>query len=99
MYTRRYSTNGSFYLHNYKRIAVVPGNYCEQIKRHFKYYCLRIMILQSNDLLERPKSRFDYTLFDLTLEATPLHDVDCIIMHPLAECLIFCHWESHFQTV
>ena len=26
-------------------------------------------------ILERPKSRFDYTLFDLTLELTPLHDV------------------------
>ena len=26
-------------------------------------------------ILERPKSRFDYTLFDLTLELTPPHDV------------------------
>ena len=83
MSTRRYSTGGSFYLNNYKRIAVVSGNYCEQIKRQSKYNCSRIMILQSNDLLERPKSRFDYTLFDLTLEVTPLHDVDCIIMPPL----------------
>ena len=59
----------------YKRIAVVSDSYSEEIKRHSKYNCSRIMILQSNDLLGRPKSRFDYTLFDLTLELTPPHDV------------------------
>ena len=41
------------------------------------------MILQSNDVLEKPKSRFDYTLFDLTLELTPVHDVDWPIIPPL----------------
>ena len=76
MSTQRYSTSGSFNLYNHERIAVVSDYYCEQIKRHSKYNCSRIMILQSNDVLEKPKSRFDYTLFDLTLELTPVHDVD-----------------------
>ena len=48
MSTRRYSTSGSFNLYNHKRIAVVSDNYCEQIKRHSKYKCSRIMILQSS---------------------------------------------------
>ena len=75
MSSRQYSASGSFNFYNYKRIAVVSDNYCEEIKRHSKYNCSRIMILQSNHLLERPKSRFDYTLFDLTLELKPPHDV------------------------
>ena len=83
MSTRRYSTSGSFNLYNHKMIAAMADNYCEEIKKYSKYNCSRIMILQSNDLLERLKSRFDYTLFDLTLEVTPPHDVDRPIMPPL----------------